>query len=99
VVTSRGRYVVRGNDMRFVFRSETDQILNSTSVAIAVAREGGALRSVTFRGAGNGHGIGMCQWGAIDRARAGQTARQILAAYYVGTSVAQVNEADLRSPG
>jgi stage II sporulation protein D len=99
VVTSRGRYVVRGNDIRFVFRSETDQILNSTNVAIAVARGGGALRGVTFRGAGNGHGIGMCQWGAIGRARAGHTARQILAAYYVGTSVAQVNEADLRSPG
>jgi len=31
--------------------------------------------------------VGMCQWGAIGRARAGQTARSILAAYYPGTTV------------
>lgn len=97
VVTTRGRYDLRGNDMRFVLRSSNDQILNSTSFSVEASREGGTLRNVVLRGAGNGHGIGMCQWGAIGRARAGQTARQILAAYYVGTTVARVNVADLRS--
>ena len=33
-------------------------------------------------GRGSGHGAGMCQWGAQARARAGQTYRQILQAYY-----------------
>jgi stage II sporulation protein D len=33
-------------------------------------------------GRGSGHGAGMCQWGAQGRARAGQTYRQILQAYY-----------------
>jgi len=33
-------------------------------------------------GRGSGHGAGMCQWGAQGRARAGQTYRQILEAYY-----------------
>ena len=97
VVTTRGRYDLRGNDMRFVLRSSNDQILNSTSFSVEASRDGGTLRNVVLRGAGNGHGIGMCQWGAIGRARAGQTARQILAAYYVGTTVARVAEADLRS--
>ncbi len=102
LVTQRGSYVLRGNDMRFVLRSPAGQILNSTDVTVSTTRgaggAGGALGSVVFRGAGNGHGIGMCQWGAIGRARAGHSAQEILAAYYVGTSVARVNETDLRNP-
>ena len=82
--------------MRFVLRSGGDQILNSTSFSIEPSASGGSLRSITFRGTGNGHGVGMCQWGAIGRARAGHSAREILAAYYLGTTVARVNEADLR---
>ena len=35
-------------------------------------------------GAGAGHGVGFCQWGAVGRARAGQDYTQILAAYYPG---------------
>jgi len=46
---------------------------------------GGAITGYTFRGAGRGHGIGLCQWGANGRAKAGQTFRQILRAYYPGT--------------
>ncbi|NCW44602.1 MAG: SpoIID/LytB domain-containing protein [Gemmatimonadaceae bacterium] len=42
---------------------------------------------VRLRGAGNGHGVGMCQWGAIGRARAGADAREILRHYYPGTVV------------
>ncbi|MCJ7756450.1 MAG: hypothetical protein MUP13_17960, partial [Thermoanaerobaculales bacterium] len=44
---------------------------------------------VTISGAGNGHGVGMSQWGAQGRALAGQDYRQILAAYYQGTTVSQ----------
>ena len=99
VVTQRGNYVLRGNDMRFVLRAANGQILNSTDVSVSTARgAGGALSRAVFRGGGNGHGIGMCQWGAIGRARAGRSAQEILAAYYVGTNVARVNESDLRSP-
>jgi SpoIID/LytB domain protein len=38
--------------------------------------------SFEFRGAGFGHGVGMCQLGAIGRASAGQTANEILSHYY-----------------
>jgi stage II sporulation protein D len=38
-------------------------------------------------GSGFGHGIGMCQWGAIGRARAGQAYQEILAAYYQDAAV------------
>jgi stage II sporulation protein D len=48
----------------------------------------GTLRgdSFTFHGRGYGHGVGMSQYGARGRAKAGQTASQILAHYYVGTT-------------
>jgi SpoIID/LytB domain protein len=47
----------------------------------AVTTVGSTIR---FYGRGNGHGVGMSQWGARGRALAGQTASQILAAYFVG---------------
>src|SRR5512137_1418228 len=44
----------------------------------------------TFRGGGWGHGVGMCQWGAIGRAAAGQDHRRILGAYFAGAEVARI---------
>lgn len=44
--------------------------------------------SVTFYGRGAGHGVGLSQYGAKGRAKAGQTAAQILAAYYRGAKPA-----------
>lgn len=86
--TDRGSFIVRGNDVRSVLRKAGGEILNSTyfSVTSETARDGG-LSKLLIRGNGYGHGVGMCQWGAIGRARAGQTARGILAAYYPGTTV------------
>jgi len=52
---------------------------------------GGRLTQLTVRGRGYGHGVGMCQWGAIGRARAGQDARSILATYYPGTTLGQLD--------
>jgi stage II sporulation protein D len=42
-------------------------------------------------GRGWGHGVGMCQAGAVGRARAGQSYSQILAAYYPGTQLVTVS--------
>jgi stage II sporulation protein D len=44
--------------------------------------------TVQFYGRGYGHGVGMSQYGARGRARDGQTAAQILAAYYAGSTPA-----------
>jgi SpoIID/LytB domain protein len=43
-----------------------------------------------FRGGGWGHGAGMCQWGAVGRARAGQDYKEILGAYFGGAEVAKI---------
>lgn len=40
-----------------------------------------------FRGKGYGHGVGLCQWGALEMARDGKNYRQILSFYYPGTTI------------
>lgn len=91
VVTDRGRYVLRGNDIRYVLRAPGGEMLNSTYFSVEpVTGDDGRLLSLTLRGGGYGHGIGMCQWGAIGRARAGQDFRTILETYYPGTTVGPV---------
>jgi stage II sporulation protein D len=40
-----------------------------------------------FTGAGYGHGVGLCQWGAKQRAGDGFDCREILSYYYPGTKV------------
>lgn len=81
-------HVVSGNNARFVVRPPNGEILPSTYFsAESVRSAGGTLLRVVFTGRGNGHGVGMCQWGAIGRARAGHGWENILQAYYPGTRV------------
>jgi stage II sporulation protein D len=88
VTTDRGNFVVRGNDMRYVLRTPGGEILNSTFFTVETTRAAdGSVARLTLHGMGYGHGVGMCQWGAIGRARAGQDYRTILRTYYPGTSV------------
>jgi stage II sporulation protein D len=47
----------------------------------------GLLASATFDGGGFGHGVGLCQSGAIGGANRGWDAAQILAHYYPGTEL------------
>jgi stage II sporulation protein D len=65
-------------------------MLYSTYFSVDADVRGGEVRSLVLEGGGNGHGIGMCQSGAIGRARAGQDFRTILATYYPGTTVGTV---------
>ena len=89
--TDRATYTLRGNDVRFVLRSSGGEILNSTYFSVEPSvGPNGHVSQLTIRGTGYGHGIGMCQWGAIGRARAGQDFRTILETYYPGTVVRQV---------
>jgi SpoIID/LytB domain protein len=60
---------------------------NLPSAMFVVDRDGDAT---VLRGGGWGHGAGMCQWGAVGRAEAGQGYREILRAYYSGAEVRRV---------
>ncbi len=52
--------------------------------------------SFVLQGAGWGHGVGMCQWGAAELARRGYTAEEILAYYYPNTHVVHVQDLSRR---
>ncbi|MEP6779044.1 MAG: SpoIID/LytB domain-containing protein [Gemmatimonadaceae bacterium] len=90
--TERGNVTLSANEIRSVFRDARGAILSSTYFSVdRESHERGRLTGVTLRGTGNGHGVGMCQWGAIGRARAGQDFRTILSHYYPGTVVGFVD--------
>jgi SpoIID/LytB domain protein len=65
----------------------------------ALGRDGptivGIPPTTTFYGRGYGHGVGLSQYGARGRAIAGQTAAQILAHYYQGTTLGHREPASL----
>jgi stage II sporulation protein D len=64
-------------------------MLNSGLFELRVERDPRGLpQAWVFSGGGWGHGVGMCQVGAIGRAEAGQSYRQILEHYFNGATVA-----------
>ena len=83
-----GTYRVRGNDARSVLRTSSGEPLNSAYFSVTTeAASAGRIARVVISGNGYGHGVGMCQWGAIGRARAGQDVGTILRTYYPGTAL------------
>jgi stage II sporulation protein D len=90
VDTDRGSWTLRGNQIRQALRLPSGEMLYSTYFSVDADARGGEVKSLALEGGGNGHGIGMCQSGAIGRARAGQDFRTILATYYPGTTVGTV---------
>ena len=92
VMGNRGRqraYYVRGEGIRRLLRrGDGDQPLRSTLFDISIRRDANRwIRYVRVDGGGSGHGVGMCQWGAIGRARAGQPFHEILLSYFPGTQL------------
>jgi stage II sporulation protein D len=87
IVFERGDIRIPGSDIRSVFRPEPDRLLSSTAFRLTVSKANGEVSRVVAAGAGSGHAVGMCQWGAIGRARAGQDYRKILTTYFPGTKI------------
>jgi stage II sporulation protein D len=90
IVGRNGRTVVSGQAIRRVLSPLEGGPLRSNDFTIRISRSGGRIERVDIDGRGNGHGVGMCQWGAIGRARAGQDYRTILASYFPGTEIQRV---------
>jgi stage II sporulation protein D len=84
---ARSEVQVPSRQIRQVLRAPSGDILRSTAFTLAVHHTGKRIRQVVAEGNGAGHGVGMCQWGAVGRSRAGQRYDQIIAAYYQGTTV------------
>ncbi|HXV85504.1 MAG TPA: SpoIID/LytB domain-containing protein [Gemmatimonadales bacterium] len=85
VQVPRGEIPVYGPDVRQVLATPDGPALGSSAVQLTSQTAGGALVRLVAAGAGWGHGVGMCQWGAIGRSRAGQDYTTILATYFPGT--------------
>jgi stage II sporulation protein D len=81
VFTDKGSFEVFGDRVRWLFQ-RNGKILPSAQFSIV--RNG---NNFSLKGSGFGHGIGMCQVGAINRAKEGQKFDAILKAYYSGVSV------------
>jgi stage II sporulation protein D len=79
-----GDVLVDGPGVRQVLRPVSGGLLRSNVFDLTVSRAGGQVVRLVADGAGAGHGVGFCQWGAVGRARRGQEHQQILAAYYPG---------------
>lgn len=47
---------------------------------------------ISFTGSGNGHGVGLCQWGAKQRALDGFGCAEILSYYYPGTELKKLSD-------
>lgn len=76
--------------------------LNTDSVETTVMRRMLSLRSsffdvelkdgtISFSGKGYGHGVGLCQQGAMEMAQSGYSYSQILGYYYKGVSLIPIN--------
>jgi stage II sporulation protein D (peptidoglycan lytic transglycosylase) len=82
-----GHAVVTGQAIRRVLSPPDGGLLLSTDFTVRLSRNGGRIERVDIDGHGSGHAVGMCQWGAIGRARAGQDVHTILASYFPGTEI------------
>jgi stage II sporulation protein D len=83
------QYTLRADSVRWVLRPQPGPaILNSSRLhAVEAGTDASGVRELEIRGGGWGHAIGMCQVGAINRARAGHSHAQILHAYYTGVAL------------
>lgn len=78
--TSRGKVPVPGVAVR---KALGYGVIKSTNFELRVVED-----DLLFTGTGNGHGVGLCQWGAKQRAADGFDYREILSYYYPGVRLA-----------
>ncbi len=87
--TDQTEYDVRKGAIRRVLERADGGALWSTWFDLKVKRSGDKVRRLTAEGRGWGHGVGMCQWGAMQLSKDGIGYRRILEHYYPGTRLKQ----------
>jgi stage II sporulation protein D len=91
ITTSAATFHVGRDRIRWIFLTPAGNILNSSKFTVRTERDAaGRIQEVIAEGMGWGHGIGMCQVGAMGRARAGQDYRTILRTYYTGADLVRL---------
>jgi len=94
VSTEAGMYHIRGDRVRWVLAPASGKpvILRSAGFELEKVRRGGQLTEISIRGRGFGHGIGLCQTGALEMAAQGYTAAEILIHYYPGSVLRRLED-------
>jgi len=82
-ITGQRDHVIIGKELEIRRALSTTHLYSS---AFVVERDAGRI---VLRGAGWGHGVGLCQIGAAVMANAGHTYTEILRHYYRGTTVGE----------
>jgi stage II sporulation protein D len=75
----KGQHILEARALRMALG---ESVIRSTLFEIRPAQD-----AVVFVGSGHGHGVGMSQWGAQAMAQRGSTYREIVQAFYPGTSL------------
>jgi stage II sporulation protein D len=84
----RKEIILYGNDIRSSIRTAKKNLM-LWSTLFEIERSGS---EITLNGKGFGHGVGMCQWGAIGQSRQGRNYKQILSHYFPGTETGRIND-------
>jgi stage II sporulation protein D len=83
----RKEFILSGNKIRYAIKNSNGAILKSANFDIEAKYENQEITAVKLRGKGNGHGVGLCQWGAIGMAREGKKFDEIIAHYFNGVKI------------
>ncbi len=84
---NRKEFILSGNKIRYAIKTSDGAILKSANFDIEAKYENQELVAVKLKGKGNGHGVGLCQWGAIGMARQGKKFDEIIAHYFNGIKI------------
>lgn len=90
IVTEYDKFRFKKDRIRWVIgrTSNPDLILPSDRFKVEMKKNSqGIVEKITFNGNGYGHGVGMCQCGAIGLSRQGWTYNGILTHYYTGVEL------------
>jgi stage II sporulation protein D len=92
IITAAGTFKEADDRIRWALgrQSAPGAILPSTNFKAQKQLVGDQLVSLKINGTGNGHGVGMCQCGAIGRARDGQKYEDILKYYFKHIKLAKL---------
>jgi len=88
--TDRGKYKVRADKIRWALRRADGGPLWSTFFELKLEKRRGRVKKLVAVGRGWGHGVGMCQWGAIGMADRGYDYKDILHHYYAGIDIVRM---------
>ncbi|HEY9085410.1 MAG TPA: SpoIID/LytB domain-containing protein [Candidatus Tyrphobacter sp.] len=87
MLTDRATVIVRGSDLRIDIGP---RLMRSLLIRKLELRATGAGPVFHLEGDGNGHGVGLCQWGARGMALAESSVAGIASFYFPGTSLRSI---------